>query len=723
MELLAPAGNMTTALAAFDAGADAVYCGLKKFNARERGDNFSPEDMSKLIAYSRKIGKKVYITFNTLVKESELDLAADELARLDMLRPDAVIVQDIGIVRMIREFFPHLVIHGSTQMALHDSAAVETARKMGIRRVILERQITMDELEILVKNSPLELEVFAHGALCACLSGTCLFSSWLGGCSGNRGKCKQPCRRMFRSDRGTEGFFLSTRDLAAIELIPKFRELGIASIKIEGRLRKADYVEQVVSAYRTALDTGDPAEALRMIDRTCSRERSLGFYSRDSMKHLIRSEVPGGVGLFCGRVTRVFPDSFEAKLTGRLHIGDTIRIQSASGDEGDALTVLDLSIGSSPVLKAFSGDLCRIASRGKKIPSGGIIYRIGHTRDGMEKRIASLPLQKPLIDLDVSLSSSGIYVKTYGREFSVPLELREAERHSATEAMIRDAFRSSADSKFAPGEIKVTLEKQNLFLPAAVLKSMRRSFWKWADDTLNVDSVCAESASRAEAVKAFRRDMAYHGFPAGRRIIFAGRDPVQNQDAVIARDISVPPAPDEECILPVFTPEDRIPELKRKIGELIAQGVHVFRAASLSHFSLIPKQAGIEIKTAPPLPLTNSFAVLEIKSLGASCAMAHIELALEDIEALRKKSVLPLEQYVSGYPVLLATRAGIADIKSIRDIRGETFLLRRADGLVFLHPAVPMKTALLPDMIPVEDHRLRDPEGQGSPFNSERGLA
>ena len=398
---------MTTALAAFDAGADAVYCGLKKFNARERGDNFSPEDMSKLIAYSRKIGKKVYITFNTLVKESELDLAADELARLDMLRPDAVIVQDIGIVRMIREFFPHLVIHGSTQMALHDSAAVETARKMGIRRVILERQITMDELEILVKNSPLELEVFAHGALCACLSGTCLFSSWLGGCSGNRGKCKQPCRRMFRSDRGTEGFFLSTRDLAAIELIPKFRELGIASIKIEGRLRKADYVEQVVAAYRTALDTDDPAEALRMIDRTCSRERSFGFYSRDSMKHLIRSEVPGGVGLFCGRVTCVFPDSFEAKLTGRLHIGDTIRIQSASGDEGDALTVLDLSIGSSPVLKAFSGDLCRIASRGKKIPSGGIIYRIGHTRDGMEKRIASLPLQKPLIDLDVSLSSSG----------------------------------------------------------------------------------------------------------------------------------------------------------------------------------------------------------------------------------------------------------------------------------------------------------------------------
>ena len=177
MELLAPAGSLPVALAAFDAGADAVYCGLKKFNARERSDNFSVEDLSRLIAYAHRNGRRVYVTFNTLVREAEIDEAAKFLADLDALRPDALIVQDLGVLRMIREFFPALTIHASTQMALHNSEAVLAAAEIGAKRVILERQITLDELEIIARKSPLELEVFVHGALCACLSGSCLFSS------------------------------------------------------------------------------------------------------------------------------------------------------------------------------------------------------------------------------------------------------------------------------------------------------------------------------------------------------------------------------------------------------------------------------------------------------------------------------------------------------------------------------------------------------------------
>ena len=165
MELLAPAGNALAALAAYDAGADAIYAGLPKFNARERGENFSPEDMAKIIEHFHRGSRKVYVTLNTIVKQTELAEVAEYLAMLDEMRPDALIVQDLGILRMMREFFPDLKIHASTQMGFHNSAGLAIARKLGVRRVILERQITMDELRKL-SGCGMELEVFVHGALC-----------------------------------------------------------------------------------------------------------------------------------------------------------------------------------------------------------------------------------------------------------------------------------------------------------------------------------------------------------------------------------------------------------------------------------------------------------------------------------------------------------------------------------------------------------------------------
>ena len=194
-ELLAPAGSPACALAAFDAGADAIYAGLSKFNARERGENFNPDSMARVIDYAHKLGRKVYVTLNTLVKECELTEVAEYLAELEELAPDALLVQDLGLLRMARECFPKLTLHASTQMGFHNSAGLQIARELGVTRVVLERQMTLDEIAAVKASTDLELEVFIHGALCASLSGQCLFSSYLGGYSGNRGKCKQPCRR------------------------------------------------------------------------------------------------------------------------------------------------------------------------------------------------------------------------------------------------------------------------------------------------------------------------------------------------------------------------------------------------------------------------------------------------------------------------------------------------------------------------------------------------
>ena len=176
IELLAPAGTPEALVAAFAAGADAVYAGLPRFNARERGENFTVENMRQAIAYAHKLHKKVYITLNTLIKEDELPDLAEYVSQIADMAPDAVIVQDLGVLRMLREFFPTLTIHASTQMGFHNSAGLKLAKELGVKRVILERQISMEELQKL-SGSGMELEVFAHGALCCSLSGQCLLPS------------------------------------------------------------------------------------------------------------------------------------------------------------------------------------------------------------------------------------------------------------------------------------------------------------------------------------------------------------------------------------------------------------------------------------------------------------------------------------------------------------------------------------------------------------------
>ncbi len=172
-ELLAPAGSPACALAALDAGADAIYAGLAKFNARERGENFTPELLGRVIDYAHGLGRKVYVTFNTLVKESELPEVLENLALLDELAPDALLVQDLGVLKICREYFPNLKLHGSTQMGFHNSAGLRIAEQLGLERVVLERQVTLDELRAIRKSTQLELECFVHGALCCSLSGAC----------------------------------------------------------------------------------------------------------------------------------------------------------------------------------------------------------------------------------------------------------------------------------------------------------------------------------------------------------------------------------------------------------------------------------------------------------------------------------------------------------------------------------------------------------------------
>ena len=249
-ELLAPAGNFECLLAAVAAGADAVYVGGKKFGARAYAKNFDLDELTLAVRYCHLHGVKLYVTVNTLVLDLEMAEVVEYAARLWEIGVDALIISDIGAVAEIKKHLPDLELHASTQMSLHNTAGADAAYEMGCVRAVLARELSLSDIRTVVENSRAEVEVFLHGALCVCHSGQCLFSSLVGGRSGNRGECAQPCRLPYNNGK----YALSLKDLSSASLVRELVESGVASLKIEGRMKSPSYVYTVTSIYRRLLD-------------------------------------------------------------------------------------------------------------------------------------------------------------------------------------------------------------------------------------------------------------------------------------------------------------------------------------------------------------------------------------------------------------------------------------------------------------------------------------
>lgn len=314
-ELLAPAGNTEALDAAIGEGADAVYLGLKSFNARLRSSNFAWNQFESAVQAVHKLGKKIYVTVNTVVEESETERLYRFLSYLDKIGPDALIVQDFGVVRMVQEFFPRLVLHASTQMNASSAAAVNLLSKEGIKRVVLARELHGEEIRSIRQNTASELEVFVHGALCVSESGLCLFSSYLGGKSANRGMCTQACRRYYEAESGAgakeKGYYFSPNDLQLIDRIPFLVETGVDSFKIEGRMKSAEYVGSVTAAYRYVLDhwqedkEGAVAAGKRMLATDFARAKTHFLFDGADSSKFLNPDQAGGTGIYLGKIDAV----------------------------------------------------------------------------------------------------------------------------------------------------------------------------------------------------------------------------------------------------------------------------------------------------------------------------------------------------------------------------------------------------------------------------------
>ena len=716
MELLSPAGSPACALAAFDAGADAVYAGLSKFNARERGENFSDAMMAKVVDYAHKLNKKVYITLNTLLKESELPQLLETLDTISAIAPDGVLIQDLGVLRIAREYFPELILHGSTQMGFHNSAGLAVAEKLGLKRVVLERQITMDELAAIRKQTSLELEVFIHGSLCCSLSGSCLLSSYLGGWSGNRGKCKQPCRRRYFSKNGN-GFFFSPQDLAGLELLPQLQKIGVQSLKIEGRLRQPDYVLNTVAAYRMMLDA--PAdefekllpEARNLLSKSCGRRWSHGFYTAQSAKELIKPDAIGAAGLRVGTVEASRENGFGFTAVKRVHLGDRLRIQPPSGDDGVALTVTKMFVENSPAKYVQIGKRVFICCD-KQVSPGGIVYKIGESFPDYTRRLEALPDRKKQVKLQISLDGSKLTVTTLNAPLApwqAQLALKRAEKHPVNAEKLFTAFAEADSGVFALApDSTVTIDGQ-WFFPAAELKQLRREFWKYLTAGITAAQIIDD---RVSPLDLFHQEyMAMRTLPiTDERLPETvamkpnGAEPA-NRNAIRADNIFDVNKLTCEAILPEFCPEGKLPALQKAIISAFNSGIRRFRITSLYALELLSALGdgeNIFITASAPLPVSNSMAVQQLASLGVSKVMAHVEMSQSDITALRQKSPLPLECFRLGRPSLLTSRAKIPFTGEFADARGNKFELRvdRLSGLARIFPA---KVVSIPHMPGIYD--------------------
>ncbi len=364
-ELLAPAGNLESFFAALDHGAEAIYVGYRHYNARALAVNFTLEEIARLNDYAHQQGVRLYVALNTLALEDELAEMVTALAGLSQIEPDGLIIQDGAIARLCRRHFPNLELHASTLMTVHNRAGVEQLETMGFSRVVLARELTLDEVAQVAASTRLELEIFVHGALCFSYSGLCLASSYLGGRSSLRGRCAQPCRRLYRSGR-QQGYLFSTNDLSAIDFIPKLKHLRLAAVKIEGRMKPASYVAAVVSAYRLVLDApaGRENEAVtkarHLLREAYGRKPTAGFFFADQSKQIVTPHRSGASGRLAAKVEWVRGKRMALRLRAPLAEGDRVRLDSDEAVEKSSFTLKNMIAKGRRVEEAPAGTVITV---------------------------------------------------------------------------------------------------------------------------------------------------------------------------------------------------------------------------------------------------------------------------------------------------------------------------------------------------------------------------
>ena len=743
IELLAPAGSKEAFAAALESGADAIYLGGQQFGARQYAPNFSRDELAQSIRQAHLLGVKVYITVNTLVDEAELPALRDYLGYLHEVGADAAILQDLGAARVARRIVPSLPLHASTQMTVYDLPGVNALADDGFSRVILARELSIDEIAAIAGKARCEIETFIHGALCICYSGQCLMSSLIGGRSGNRGRCAQPCRLPYRlldgsgmnvlAGQGTGEYLLSPKDFQTIEVLPEFIKAGVASLKIEGRMKRPEYVAVVVDAYRRALDRAyadlenydTPPQDLRDLEQIFNRGFTQAHLLGKNGRDMMSDRRPNNRGVLIGRVTKYLPGERRAvlKLEGQLALGDIVEawvkvggrvnmeVASLQVDGEDVPVAMPAQEASVPcrdyvkpgdrVFKTFDARLTEKARSWFAKPHARrhipivinveaaidepmrieVVDRDGHIGVAFTQIAGQIARNRPLTPEGLENQCSrlgntpfrieGFTAKLTG-EVMMPLsEINDARRRAI------DALEASRLAEFRRYSLPELEAEQAAYFHNEDNQPCLRTKPALS---VNIDTLeQADAALLAGADWLIVSGERFHGGLFGREDYASIQQMARKHDCKLIFS------------LPRIIREIRSAEVDERLSWFAELQPDAIGVGNLSSLVRVRQYPHLRIHADFPLNFYNSEALCYIRSQGASSATLSPELTLQQVAALGRSGVIPLECLVHGRLTLMVSEfclpggyisgagpeacGGICrkDVYSLQDRKGEKF--------------------------------------------------
>ena len=497
VELLAPAGGPEQLRAAVENGADAVYLGGSKFNARMHAANFDEEGIRKAVQYAHPRGVKLYAAVNTLLFDEEMTEALAYCADLYEAGIDALIVQDFGLARLVKKHIPDLPLHLSTQGTVYNLSGALAAARLGFCRVVPARELSLDAISDIAQNSGLEVEVFCHGALCMCYSGQCQLSRSLGGRSANRGACAQPCRLAYTDAEGNTGHFLSPKDLCTIEQLPALLKAGVSSLKIEGRMKSPEYTAIVTGLYRKYLDRWESGasgavdpEDMKALQQVFSRSGFTQGYLFGAPKEPFRSlRLPGHAGIEIGRVQRRGPyETVDVRVQEAICLGDRIEIFAGDRQRSQKAGTADAAVrrGGNLVtyVKELKNGLLRIGDIKGEVKAGDRIFR---TVDAAQMEAARRSYARGSRKLPVSMTLHahlGSVPRLQAAAGSAVHGTRECKAEGSTlvepaahqpaeEARVAAQLQKTGDTPFRAERLRIFMD-EGIYLPASAVNALRR---------------------------------------------------------------------------------------------------------------------------------------------------------------------------------------------------------------------------------------------------------
>ncbi len=689
-ELLAPAGTPESAWAALAYGADAVYAGLPRFSARANAANFSADKLDELIGFAHHLGRRVYITFNTLVQQHELPAALDTLAQIRDLRADGVIVQDMGVARLLRKNFPQLRLHASTQLAVHNLAGARQLAASGFARVVLARELSLKEIESITRACDIETEVFIHGALCYSYSGLCLFSSHLLGRSGNRGHCAYCCRQPFRDSDGKENLPFSMKDFCAAGHLNALLAAGVSSLKIEGRMKSAHYVAAVTDFYRKSIagEMDNPQEALSDIQTIFGRP-STGLHLTDAEEFPIDPVHAGHHGALIGTVEQIRPGGWLIFKSSRvLGKHDGLKVENPGETFAYGFAANDLRLASDPESKrrvelpAGTDIAVRLPPDAPPIHNGMRIYcsisqAVRHRYSFSAPRPGQYSQRRP-VDIQVFQTVENItFTASAGgaqSRLALPGPFEEARQPEKAAASVRQCFEKLGDTSWQLGSLTFLDNSVPVFVPMSVLNDARRRLIDefsnhWKQSRRNFQPL--EKLPVAPPPPAVCWSVKMRRFPfdaaQGRPCLEDIAEFILEVDPARPEEIEKAAAalPDRlRLALPVIIRENEVAAYKELIDSL--PGHQKWEAANLGGLQLLSGKT--DITADWPLYILNTQAALQWREQGILQFVLSPEDQVENltalIEALGGAAIVPVYQHT---PLMISATKPAADATELTD--------------------------------------------------------